>query len=872
MKTSSLLFSFLLIATIISSQSIERNDEAIELNISGLSGSLQNPAFNPDGEFIVFTHFINGYNSEPADLYIYELETEDLTLLFSDGNANVNLPGSSWNTEGNIIFSSSKDPHDEIYQIDENGGTPDQLTDREDLVAYEPSSSPDGLWVVFESHPLDVEDQGVIIKYEIDGNGSYVELTDSADDCRQPNWSPVGDKILYQRLVSDIWDIWVMNIDGINKTNVTANISGDKTDGSFSADGEWIIFSYANEDAGIDIANIYKINIATGDTVRLTNFDGGYDGAPSLSPDCSLLVFESFPGDPDGTDGTNLYILNLEDEAPTGDEFYVSTNGDDNNPGTLDEPWLTIQNGIDQLSAGKILYIMEGTYNEKLFIETSGTEGNNIEITNYNDDEVIISGDGITDSEAIIELYDVSNIEITGLTLANNEMNYAIGILINGNCDNITIKDNTIYNISFSDNENAEVTEETNAQPVIVFGSDDSDPIENLIIDGNEIFNSRTGFSEALAVNGNVDGFEVINNYIHDISNIGIDIIGHEGTCENPTNDQARNGLVKNNTIHDCISDYATSGGIYVDGGKNITIENNISYHNGYGIEIGCENTGKTTSDIIVRNNVLYDNEICGIAIGGFDYPDGSGKVTDCEILNNTFVKNDFSYSGTGEIYFTYVENVTFENNLFYLTNIGIFANAEISQENLQMDYNLFYSESGDFELIWYDEEFDSYDEFIEETGMNSNSIYTDPLLVSSSVSSPDFHLQENSPAINAGNPDFIADSDEKDMDGDDRIKYDRIDIGADESSYEEGGDPIEIIDINTFAGVKLFPNPAVDIIFIVCPDNIKSIEFYNSSGKMALKTMASQNKINVENLDKGIYILKIDTEKDQIIKKILIE
>jgi len=46
-----------------------RNDGATKINIS-LSGSLQNPAFSPDGNYLVFTRFRNGYNEEPADIFV----------------------------------------------------------------------------------------------------------------------------------------------------------------------------------------------------------------------------------------------------------------------------------------------------------------------------------------------------------------------------------------------------------------------------------------------------------------------------------------------------------------------------------------------------------------------------------------------------------------------------------------------------------------------------------------------------------------------------------------------------------------------------------------------------------------------------------
>lgn len=286
--------------------SAQRNDDGIILNIP-LSGSLQNPAFSPDNNSIIFTRFVNGYNVEPAEIYKFDLNTENLTLLVSDGSGNVNLPGSSWNN-GKIIFSSSREPHDEIYVIleDAQSGDEIQITSRSNKVAYEPTLSPDGEWGVFESHLLDVENDGIVTKYKIDGTSSYIELTDQGDDCRQPNWSPSNNKILYQQKLSGQWNIWVMDIDGTNKTQVTSNL-GNCTDASFTADGQNIIFS---SDFQVNIANIYKISIDGIDVIKLTNYEG-YDGATSISNNGSKLIFESTNGDPDESIGTKILMLEL---------------------------------------------------------------------------------------------------------------------------------------------------------------------------------------------------------------------------------------------------------------------------------------------------------------------------------------------------------------------------------------------------------------------------------------------------------------------------------------------------------------------------------------------------------------------------------
>lgn len=45
-----------------------------------------------------------------------------------------------------------------------------------------------------------------------------------------------------------------------------------------------------------------------------------------------------------------------------------------------------------------------------------------------------------------------------------------------------------------------------------------------MIIDGNEIDHLVLGFSESLAISGNVQYWQVTNNLIHDNNNIGIDL------------------------------------------------------------------------------------------------------------------------------------------------------------------------------------------------------------------------------------------------------------------------------------------------------------------------------------------------------------
>ncbi len=46
--------------------------------------------------------------------------------------------------------------------------------------------------------------------------------------------------------------------------------------------------------------------------------------------------------------------------------YFVAPTGNDANPGTIDQPWKTIQKAADTLTAGSIVYIRSGIYHERI--------------------------------------------------------------------------------------------------------------------------------------------------------------------------------------------------------------------------------------------------------------------------------------------------------------------------------------------------------------------------------------------------------------------------------------------------------------------------------------------------------------------------
>ena len=73
-------------------------------------------------------------------------------------------------------------------------------------------------------------------------------------------------------------------------------------------------------------------------------------------------------------------------------QYFVSTSGSDANPGTLAQPFKTIQKAADVMGAGDSCLILAGTYRETVIPVNNGAPGNPIVFKNYQNDKVIIVG------------------------------------------------------------------------------------------------------------------------------------------------------------------------------------------------------------------------------------------------------------------------------------------------------------------------------------------------------------------------------------------------------------------------------------------------------------------------------------------------
>lgn len=74
------------------------------------------------------------------------------------------------------------------------------------------------------------------------------------------------------------------------------------------------------------------------------------------------------------------------------DDFYVAPSGSDSNPGTLSQPFRSIQRGATIAAAGDTCHVRAGTYRETVIPAHSGSAGARITFTPYNGESVTVSG------------------------------------------------------------------------------------------------------------------------------------------------------------------------------------------------------------------------------------------------------------------------------------------------------------------------------------------------------------------------------------------------------------------------------------------------------------------------------------------------
>ncbi len=294
--------------------------------------------------------------------------------------------------------------------------------------------------------------------------------------------------------------------------------------------------------------------------------------------------------------------------ASSGNTYYVSKSGNDNNPGTIEKPWLTITKAANTLVAGDTAYVRKGTYKEQVTVKNSGSAGKYITFSVYPGETVILDGNGLNmaDWSGLFWINGKDYIKVSGFDLINGRT----GVHAES-ASNIIIKDNYIENPYHCG---------------IKVGWGDS---SNILIENNEVKRNIPYESNEMISISNGRNVEVRNNHvIENVNGIGIDM--KDGT--------------KDSTIHHNTVEGISAVGIYVDGYidgvSNIEVYSNTAFDTDTGFSVGSERGG-LTQNIRFHDNVAHDN-VVGYSAVDWAEPGYTANYRDIYFTNNDAYSNSW--------------------------------------------------------------------------------------------------------------------------------------------------------------------------------------------------------------------------------------
>ena len=369
----------------------------------------------------------------------------------------------------------------------------------------------------------------------------------------------------------------------------------------------------------------------------------------------------------------------------------------------------SIQTAVNNLQKGYTLYLKGGLYKlqSAIEIDVTGTPDLYVHITSAPNEKAVISSTNTKE----IGLFEItgSYIIIENLTFSDVTAKNVQGIVFYGGGQNhIIIRNNVFDSLKTTD-----IDGDYGANGILLMGENEKG-IKQIAIYKNTLTNNVLGYSEAVSVAGNCEEVYVLENILDSNTNIGIDFYGNAGYCKKQELDQPRKSVAINNKVKKSISPYADCSGIYVDGARDIYVYQNTIEESQYGIEIGSEekNDKYPVKNIIVEKNILTDNTVTGLRIGGFQQK-ATGVVKECTIKDNLI-----SGSHNGVI-ISKAENIVLDNNQF-LSIDKYFIDMEFSStytKNIDIKNNVF-AGTGKFRL--YGATKLSLEEFIQQNPTNS--------------------------------------------------------------------------------------------------------------------------------------------------------
>jgi len=267
----------------------------IKLNKS-ISGDIEEFDWSPDSSQVVFT------NRTTDDLHPTSEGNQSTYIINADGtnlkqidNREIHLI--NWSPDGSrIAFRAGNVGRHELYTMNLDGSNVTQLTNFSSydsniipLLYWSPDGSKIAFSVIHETDEL----------FVIDSNGSNPVKVVSDDGHRGViGWTPDSSRVLFLQQDSGGMDIHIIDTDGSNEANLTANLDDVIMDPMLSPDGQRLLFSSNRNDLsdnGINNLDIYVMDIDGSVLTQLTHYQrNNYSNRDAAwSPDGNKILFET---------------------------------------------------------------------------------------------------------------------------------------------------------------------------------------------------------------------------------------------------------------------------------------------------------------------------------------------------------------------------------------------------------------------------------------------------------------------------------------------------------------------------------------------------------------------------------------------------
>jgi Tol biopolymer transport system component len=245
-----------------------------------------------------------------------------LTVKFSPDGSRIYFSGANTVDNQQDIFIMNRDGTDQI-----------NLTDSSPESEELPYMSPDGQYIVYTTRSL-TSNQTMVIIMNSDGSNKR-RLAESFSHVRAYDYSPAGDIILCM-LDGNIYRVPTDGSTATNLTNSTEGLNG--TNLIYSPDGNWIAFTW--EDymrSGIDdwffFSNIFIMDADGGNLTELTAGNDYENRFLGFSPDGEKMLFSQYPSaggsNPElivmRSDGTNAHNITNSRETEWFGQFIDGT-------------------------------------------------------------------------------------------------------------------------------------------------------------------------------------------------------------------------------------------------------------------------------------------------------------------------------------------------------------------------------------------------------------------------------------------------------------------------------------------------------------------------------------------------------------------